>query len=225
MNEVINQAKKTYKENLSEYALQGIERQKEITAEINALELGTACTVYKQERHNAENIHTALLFNTKVFEITKDFNGYYVVREREAWTKHKYISTGTRADIYAKHNEGVQKMKKPNANRLKKILKAIIYAEQELDEKDKEILKRYHAHTEQMEALGIEVKTTDEHRPELKNGRTDINGIEYSYHYEQDGYISEKIELSTWRYDMPKLALFMKLKDNGLQEVKPKHTF
>lgn len=184
---------------MNEYQKKDMENVEKLTKEL-AQFVEKAYTEYSE---NGECFYSVLVRNGKEYTARRDYNGYILIYEKE-YKRYKHVSMHTIGEITRKYS--ANKMKVPTAKKINARMDAIDAIISECDALEL-------AHSEKIAAF---LATVAPYKPEYDyhheyrdtaNGKTervntDIaggeivkNGLVFTFHIEQDGYISKKISV------------------------------
>lgn len=155
---------------------------------------------------------TVIFFDgTRDYTIKRGWDGNVYVHRTE-YKRHEYVSSSTRGEVYKKHRGN--NVKVITHNKVQGLIDAENATLDELDALNFSAIEKKSAFIATVEASGLPVKwTKDSQNPnKITGGEIERGGLEFSFHFHEDGYISQK---TTIRYTVENsLEAFMALSAN-----------
>lgn len=182
------------------------------------------CEVVKGE--DRTDFHVKMTVADEFFRVSKDYNGNIQIA-LYTYEHYKKISSSTRHEVYKKYT--TNNMKVPTLKKVVEKVNACTRERDELRALERNAKEKQRMFICDIEALKLPVQYeynseyyTDKNgnytqqKTDIKAGTIEKNGVQYSFEFCDDGYISQKVSL---HYSVPNtMAAFVSLSENKYQK-------
>lgn len=157
------------------------------------------CEVVRGE--DRTDFHVKMTVGDATFRVRKDYNGYIDITLYD-YPRYDKLSQTTRHDVYKKNE--TNNMKVPTLKKVVEKVNAVTRTHDELERLQKYAIEKQRMFLCDIKALNLPVKYSynyiiDENHKrqdtDIKGGTIVKNGVQYSFEFCDDGYVSQDVKL------------------------------